>query len=163
MEMKRLRNSPGPAIAGQLHGKCVMCGADNPVGLQLRFARTQPDVVESDLRIPARFQGYNGMAHGGIVASVLDAAMTRCLMAAGVVAVTGDLAVRYKLPVPIGGLLHARGLLEQSTKHVYKMRAELWQQRKLLATATARFVKAPEAFKQAVENEATRRADGGKA
>jgi acyl-coenzyme A thioesterase PaaI-like protein len=125
-----------------------MCGVENPFGLQLNFCRIQPDVVETSLSIPPRLQGYNGMAQGGIVASVLDAAMTHCLMAEGIAAVTGDLQVRYKLPVPIDTLLHAKGFWEETTRHLYKMKAELWLTDQLLATASARFVNAPDAFKR---------------
>jgi len=128
-------------LSSPLHRQCVMCGTDNPIGFKLRFSRIQHEVVETTLSVPPHFQGYNGIVHGGIVASLLDSAMTNCLLAEGIAAVTGDLNVRYKLPVPIDTQLCLRGFITETNRHLYNLKAELWQERELLATATARFVK----------------------
>jgi acyl-coenzyme A thioesterase PaaI-like protein len=53
-------------------------------------------------RIPDRFHGAPGIAHGGIVATILDE--ISCAAAVFLVdrfVVTGELVVRYERPVPI--------------------------------------------------------------
>ncbi len=60
------------------HATCFVCGPENTSGIQLQMKQMGDETV-GDLDIDPRFQGYDGVAHGGIVASVLDAAMVRCL------------------------------------------------------------------------------------
>ena len=82
-------------------GGCFGCSAANPHGLQLRFRR-QGDLVLAEHTLADRFHGAPGIAHGGIVATLLDeiscaaAAFTRdCRV------VTGELSVRYRRPCPV--------------------------------------------------------------
>jgi len=132
----------------QQHGGCIMCGAQNPVGMELHFCACEDDGVEATLTVPERFQGYRGIVHGGIVASLLDAAMTHCVKTIGHSAVTADLNVRYKHPVPIDTELALKGILVERTKHLFRLKAHLSQGRAVLATASARFVQAPADFIQ---------------
>ena len=46
-------------------------------------------------------QGYAGILHGGIVTSLLDAAMVNCLFAHNITAYTAEIQVRFKFPVAI--------------------------------------------------------------
>ena len=50
---------------------CFICGRENPVGLKMDFYFVAPGQVLSELIIPAAYQGYPGMVHGGIIAAVL--------------------------------------------------------------------------------------------
>jgi uncharacterized protein (TIGR00369 family) len=54
------------------------------------------------LRLPRRFQGPPGHAHGGIIATVLDEAMGKVNRLRAVVALTSELRVEYLKPVPLG-------------------------------------------------------------
>ena len=47
---------------------CFGCSRRNPDGLQLRFARTEQEVV-GEYTVPDRFHGAPGIAHGGIMAT----------------------------------------------------------------------------------------------
>ncbi len=82
-------------------GGCFGCSPSNPTGLQLTFRRAGTR-VESTIRLPERFHGAPGVAHGGIVATALDE--VSCAVAVFVLdqyVVTGELAVRYHRPVPV--------------------------------------------------------------
>jgi len=59
---------------------CFVCGVENPVGLHLNFYNTAPGEVTADLLIPEHYQGYPGITHGGIIASMLDEAAGRAHM-----------------------------------------------------------------------------------
>ncbi len=82
------------------HRGCLLCGSDNPRSLGLMFQDSSRGGVEAEFQGGDELQGYDGLMHGGVIASLLDAAMTHCLFHRGVRAVTGDLNVRYLQPVP---------------------------------------------------------------
>ncbi len=81
---------------------CFGCSRGNEQGLQLRFFQ-RGDSVVCRYSIPEHFQGAPGVAHGGIVATILDE--VSCAVAyhlRGDYVVTGELNVRYEKPCPVG-------------------------------------------------------------
>ncbi len=82
---------------------CFVCGEKNPAGLKLRL-RTDPKRGESaaEVTFAAHFQGWAGIVHGGLVATVLDEAMIYAAAAKGLKCVTGEITVRYVKPVSAG-------------------------------------------------------------
>jgi uncharacterized protein (TIGR00369 family) len=83
---------------------CFVCGMQNPVGLKVRFYEEGADGVWAEVVIPEVYQGYPGVAHGGIVAALLDEAAGRALMIGDPMRfmVTAQLRVRYHRPAPTG-------------------------------------------------------------
>lgn len=82
-------------------GGCFGCSPTNPRGLALRFRR-EGDAIHARYSIPDAFHGAPGVAHGGIVATLLDE--VSCALVALVLdqrVVTGELSVRYEQPVPV--------------------------------------------------------------
>jgi len=57
-----------------------VCGIDNPVGLHLSFEEQRPGEVTADCILEEKYEGYPGIVHGGIVASMLDEISSRALM-----------------------------------------------------------------------------------
>jgi acyl-coenzyme A thioesterase PaaI-like protein len=91
---------------------CFICGLENPVGLRLRVYEVEPGVVESVYTAPEHFQGYPGVLHGGIIATIIDEISGRALM--GPVEnprfmFTAHLEVKYRKNVPIGKPLRLVG------------------------------------------------------
>ena len=129
------------AVRAAEHPACFLCSPDAPSGLRLRF-RVQPDgSVVAFFPCRELFQSYPGTLHGGIVAALLDTAMANALFAIGVVAVTAELDVRYRAPVALERGVVVRGLVEKTTSHpLYYARAEVEQDRKVVARASARFL-----------------------
>jgi uncharacterized protein (TIGR00369 family) len=82
---------------------CFGCGVDNPSGLGLTFYSVGPDRVECEAVIGEQFQGYPGVVHGGIVATMLDEIVGRVLLIDDPTRrlMTAKLVVRYRRPVPI--------------------------------------------------------------
>jgi len=90
---------------------CFVCGRENPVGLKLEFFSQSPGQVRSDLDIPAVYEGYPGVVHGGIIASILDETGGRAFMDDPTLfMVTAQLNVRYRKPVPSKTPLIALGV-----------------------------------------------------
>jgi uncharacterized protein (TIGR00369 family) len=94
---------------------CFVCGRDNPVGLKLKWDQ-HPEAGElrATVVIPEHFNGYPGVAHGGIVAAVLDETAGRTILIDGGfddLMVTAKLEVVYRRPTPTGVPLEAVGKL----------------------------------------------------
>ena len=82
---------------------CFACGKDNPQGMHLKFSLDETSRrFVSRLRLPRRFQGPPGHAHGGIIATVLDEAMGKVNRLRSLVALTSQMRVEYLRPVPLG-------------------------------------------------------------
>jgi len=93
---------------------CFGCGSDNPRGLRLSFIETD-EGVEVEYSVPHHLEGAPGIAHGGVLATVLDEAL--CMTAYAkleTVVVTGELTVRYLKPVPTETPIIARGRITEN-------------------------------------------------
>lgn len=106
---------------------CFVCGVQNPFGLRLAFEDEGEAGVGCTFSIPENFQGFPGMAHGGVVAAVLDELCGRTLMVANSAhfTFTGKLEVRYRCPVPVGVELRGRGWLVRQRGRSTQACAEL--------------------------------------
>lgn len=93
--------------------RCFACGMQNPFGLQMSF-RQEEGAVVAELQPKEEHQGFPGVIHGGIVATILDEALNRTSMLSKQPAwtMTGRLEVRYRRYVPYGQLLRVRAWLE---------------------------------------------------
>jgi acyl-coenzyme A thioesterase PaaI-like protein len=96
--------------------------------------------VESHVNCRALFQGYPGFLHGGIVSALLDGAMTNCLFARGVKAMTGNLSVRFLSPVRTNCTAIVRARVTKSRPPLYVLGAELIQNDCVAARAVAKFM-----------------------
>jgi acyl-coenzyme A thioesterase PaaI-like protein len=104
----------------------------------------QPDgSVEGIFAASTPFEGYSGLLHGGIAAAFLDGAMTNCLFAHGIQALTAELTVRYREPIAVPGKITTHARLTESHGRLYLLRAELRQLGRLKATAVGKFVRPP--------------------
>ena len=82
-------------------GHCFGCGPLNLEGLRLTFV-PGPDGSVAEFEVPDRFQSWAGMAHGGVVALMLDEAVGWAAWHAGHPGVTGRLQVSYRRPLNLG-------------------------------------------------------------
>ena len=84
---------------------CFVCGLENEHGLHLRFFQTEEGDVVVETTVPDHFQGYPGIVHGGIVASLVDEALGRVHMGPAEdprFMFTAKMTVNYRKPVPTG-------------------------------------------------------------
>ena len=80
---------------------CFVCGARNDAGLKLQFQR-EGDLVVAEFLPQEQFQGFPGVVHGGILASLLDEALSRTALLYEQWVMTGRLEVRYRRPATSG-------------------------------------------------------------
>jgi len=106
-----------PSTTGNKGGKqpnsinCFACGLENPFGLQLEFYDNGVDEVTCTYIVPERFNGYPGIAHGGIVAAMMDEVVIRTAMIADPnrFMMTATIELKYRRPVPTSTRLHLVG------------------------------------------------------
>ena len=107
--------------------RCFVCGKRNPNGLHLDFESEGLAGVRTTYTIPDRFQGFAGIAHGGILATILDECMVNTAWLRGVAAVTARFEVRLRQPVPIGRPVTFRAHIAKESAKGFEVeaRAEL--------------------------------------
>lgn len=120
------------------HAGCMVCGLTSVLGLS--FHATGQG-VKASLKLKPEWQGYSGALHGGMIATLLDAAMTYCLFHQGIEAMTADLQVRYLAPVPCPGRVEVSARLDGRRKLIYELNAELRAGGVVKARAKAKFMR----------------------
>jgi len=88
------------------------------------------------------YQGYTGYLHGGVIAALLDSAMTNCLFAQGQAALTGELNVRFLKPVVISRPAIVSAQVAAAAPPLFYMAATLRQNGQWMARAAAKFMEA---------------------
>jgi acyl-coenzyme A thioesterase PaaI-like protein len=121
-------------------GGCFGCSPTHPSGLNLRFRRRGEQVVMC-YTIADRFHGAPGIAHGGIVATILDeiscAAVT---LTADRWVMTGELTVRYERPCPVEQPLDVVAAITDRTHPRYwVVEAELRHDGERIARSNGKF------------------------
>jgi uncharacterized protein (TIGR00369 family) len=128
------------ALAAALHPHCVACSPANACGLGLRYVRTGDASVEATFDCRADYEGYPNVVHGGIVALLVDSAMMNCLFAAGRVAMTAQLTIRYHARVLIGHTARIQAQIRRSTGRFHLLEATIVQDDNAKVTATGKFL-----------------------
>jgi hypothetical protein len=107
---------------------CFACGMDNDHGLKLTFYAQPDGSVEGHYVIPAPFEGYPGIAHGGVVASILDEALSRVFMAAdhNRFMYTARLTTRFRKHVPVGQHLRITGVARKDRGRTAEAEAAIY-------------------------------------
>jgi uncharacterized protein (TIGR00369 family) len=121
------------------HPRCVLCGAEHDRGLRLDFELLPDGRVRAVFAGGEAYEGYPDTLHGGIIAALLDSAMTNCLFARGVIAVTARLNVRYLRPARLGSPVEVVGTLDKSSRSLHYLSAEVRQDGTVVANASGTF------------------------
>jgi acyl-coenzyme A thioesterase PaaI-like protein len=130
---------------------CFICGRENEVSLKADYYNdTINQQVVSEVTIPARFNGWPGHAHGGLVAALLDEAAFRAVWIDGNfqrAMVTMNLKIQLRRPTPTEQPLKTVGWVLEMDEARAKTASEI---RLLDGTVVARgiatLVKPPDSF-----------------
>ena len=136
--------APDPLNDQTTYQRCFACGARNESGLQLVFRRAGDRVV-TDFTPQERHQGFPGVLHGGILATLLDETLSRTGALRGEWLMTGRIEVRFKRPAPIGRPLRAWGtIVRERAGALDAVGAVELEDGSLVADARGIFVRLPE-------------------
>jgi len=133
---------------------CFACGTDNPIGLNMQFYR-MGDMICSDIVLERNHEGWEGMAHGGIISTLLDEVMSwTVLYFKRTFLVTRKMDMKYIKSVPLGVPLTVRGkILDDTCTPKIEIRGEIVDaQKKLLVRSRGEFVMLAENQLSSVSN-----------
>jgi uncharacterized protein (TIGR00369 family) len=108
-------------------GNCFGCGCNNPIGLKLHFSK-EGDTVKAEYTPGKAYQGWPGLLHGGILACLLDEAMSHAAYTTGNTCLTASINIRQRQPIKLEIPLvvtariirHSRKLIETEGKVTLK-------------------------------------------
>lgn len=122
---------------------CFACGTLNTHGLHLDL-HLEPERCWTELALEPRFQGWDEIAHGGIVSTILDEVMAWSLVATDNWGVTARLNVEFRKPVALGAPIRAEGWITSSRRRVVETAAKIVDVASgaNLATATGLYIAA---------------------
>ena len=126
---------------------CFVCGDQNPIGLKARFYFDGTQAV-TEVDADRIFEGYKGIFHGGIIATLLDEVMIKALLAKDIFAVTAEMTVKFKRPVRTGDKIKFVGRETGHRGRLYETEGEaLGSDGVPFATATGKYLEAKPALK----------------
>jgi uncharacterized protein (TIGR00369 family) len=128
---------------------CFACGSLNTHGLHLDI-HVERGRSWAQLTYEQRFQGWDGIAHGGILATILDEVMAWALVGADDWGVTARLSIDFKRPVNVGQAILAEGWVTRARRRVVDTEAHVIDAAsgEVLATATGVYMAADEERKR---------------
>ena len=104
---------------------CFACGKQNPIGLKLEFIMGDNDVIRGTFCPNRVHQGYDGIVHGGILATLVDESMAQLLKHKGVMAVTATLEMKYRRPALVGEMLRIEARPIEIREKTFRIEAKL--------------------------------------
>jgi uncharacterized protein (TIGR00369 family) len=124
---------------------CFGCGGANARGLRLTFEQDDAArCIRGVFRLAPEYAGGPGMAHGGIIATLLDEAMGKVNRFRGVRAVTAELNVEYLRPVPVEQEIFVEAReIEKNGRNLFHVGEIRSARGEVLARGRARFVEIP--------------------
>ena len=128
---------------------CFACGSLNTSGMGL-ILHVEPGRCWTEISLERRFEGWDGIAHGGILCTVLDEVMAWSLVGEDNWGLTARMSVEFHRPVEIGRPIRADGWVTRSRRRLVDTAARIVDPAtgQGLATATGVYVAADEARKR---------------
>ncbi len=100
---------------------CFACGQENPFGLQTRWTIDPDGTARARFAPERRHQGWRGVVHGGILATLMDEAMAQCVRSIDSGGVTAEMTVRFKKPAPTSGALLVEASILSAASRAFRL------------------------------------------
>ena len=122
--------------------RCFGCGAANPAGMKLTFELDlDARRARGSFALGLNYAGGGGFAHGGIIAVVLDEALGKLSRLTDEKAVTAEMTIEYRRPVPVDQPIVVEGWQEEEKgRNRFRVAEIRDRQGNLLARGKGRFV-----------------------
>lgn len=131
---------------------CFVCGRENPVGFHADFF-LDGDTVYTEMTPQDQHQGYPGMMHGGLVATLLDETVGRSAFLKNMWCVTAKMELRYRKAAPIGRPIRVVGWTTQARGRILEAKGEVrLDDGSVAVEANAMYVEIPEERRREVES-----------
>jgi acyl-coenzyme A thioesterase PaaI-like protein len=140
MNMKQMLTDPNElVIQNNFHQNCFACGSNSGMGLGLKFYRHEDGAVFGNFFADPKYEGYSGIIHGGIIATLLDSAMTHCLLMKGVPALTGRLSIKYSTLIRTGTVVKLEARIVDQLHETFILEGKALVDGKRVASAEAKY------------------------
>lgn len=106
-------------------GWCFVCGPENPISLRTRWKLDEDGMARTRFTPSRRHQGWAGVVHGGILASLLDEAVVQRTRLEGKPTVTASLSIRFQRPVPTETTIIAEAGITAEKPRVMRLHASI--------------------------------------
>jgi acyl-coenzyme A thioesterase PaaI-like protein len=128
---------------------CFACGTLNASGMGL-VLHVEPGRCWTELAVERRFEGWDGIAHGGIIATILDEVMAWALVGEDNWGLTARMNLEFKRPIVVGLPIRAEGWITRSRRRIVDTAGRILDPATgvELTTATGVYVAADEARKR---------------
>ena len=121
--------------------RCFGCGPANQTGLRLEFLLADDGSVVSFPTVASAFEGHPGYLHGGIIAALLDEAMSKTVRVRGISSMTRKMEVDYLRPVPGEKPLRLEGRIVRNEPRKHWAEARILDENgRVLAEAKGLFI-----------------------
>jgi acyl-coenzyme A thioesterase PaaI-like protein len=119
---------------------CFGCSPRNPIGLKLVF-ESDGDICRTTFVAGTEHQSWNGVMHGGLLATILDEVMAQWLISRQQSAMTAEMTTRFINPVSIGVPITIESRQVADKRRLFLMEASATlPDGAVAAKATAKFV-----------------------
>jgi len=124
--------------------RCFACGELNEQGLRL-VVHTDPDGSWTETTLATAFQGWESVAHGGVICTILDEVMLWAVIGRGSWGVTARLNVTFRRPIATGRPIRAVGRVVEHGRRASRATGEIrdMETDELLASGESTFVAVP--------------------
>ena len=103
---------------------CFACGKENENGLQLDFSFSEQEKrIETTFLPSDTYQGWKGVLHGGIIATLVDESMAKLAQRLGYRVLTASLDIRFKEVAKTSDSLHVSAEIAKHTKKLLYAKA----------------------------------------
>ncbi len=122
---------------------CLVCGPGNPRGLRLQlFVDPETGIVHTRFATKIEYIGFEGVAHGGVIATVMDEVMVWAASWSGKrFCLCGEMRVRYRRRAEVGQPLIFSAQVESSrSKLISTIAGAADESGRVIATATGKYV-----------------------
>lgn len=115
---------------------CFICGSKNEIGLKAKFECDHINhTASTKLVIDEKYQGWQGVIHGGIIAALLDETSFYACMGISMKLVTAELNIRYHKPLQTGSEVIVSAKLKEQKRNILFVEAKIESNNILIAKA----------------------------
>lgn len=104
---------------------CFVCGDKNETGLHADIITGIDNTATAKITIPSRFQGWQGIVHGGIISTLLDEVSIYACRNISLKGVTAEINVKFRKPVPTEKEIELRSKVTEIKRKLIFVSAEL--------------------------------------
>jgi acyl-CoA hydrolase len=121
---------------------CLVCGPANPHGLHLSLhVDPETGIVRTIFTPLPQHIGFEGLVHGGVLATVVDEAMVWAATWAGKrFCVCGEMSIRFRAGAQVGQQVEVTAQVQSTRRGLIETICEIRTGDMLVATATGKYV-----------------------